>query len=79
MSNQPHPAETPVIAVIGGSGVYDIDGLEDRRWITVESPFGTPSDDIMEGVLDGQRVLFLAAPRPRPQNQPNSPELPRQY
>ena len=44
MSNQPHPAETPVIAVIGGSGVYDIDGLEDRRWIKVESPFGAPSD-----------------------------------
>ncbi len=59
MDDQPHPAETPVIAVIGGSGVYDIDGLEDRRWIKVESPFGAPSDEIMEGVLDGQRVLFL--------------------
>ena len=49
----------PVIGVIGGSGVYDIDGLQDRRWRKVYSPFGDPSDEIMEGILDGQRVLFL--------------------
>ncbi|MGZ0186900.1 MAG: S-methyl-5'-thioadenosine phosphorylase [Alphaproteobacteria bacterium] len=55
-----HEAGTPpVIGVIGGSGVYDIDGLQDRRWRKVNSPFGDPSDEIMEGMLDGQRVLFL--------------------
>lgn len=59
MPGDAHPASSPVIAVIGGSGVYDIDGLEDRRWIKVDSPFGAPSDEIMEGYLDGQRVLFL--------------------
>jgi len=53
------PGTPPVIGVLGGSGVYDIDGLEDRRWRRVWSPFGAPSDEIMEGVLDGQKVLFL--------------------
>lgn len=53
------PGTPPVIGVLGGSGVYDIDGLEERRWRKVASPFGDPSDEIMEGVLDGQRVLFL--------------------
>ncbi len=53
------PGTPPVVGVLGGSGVYDIDGLEERRWRRVWSPFGAPSDEIMEGVLDGQRVLFL--------------------
>ncbi len=53
------PGAPPVIGVIGGSGVYDIDGLTERRWRRVWSPFGQPSDEIMEGLLDGQRVLFL--------------------
>ena len=51
-------AET-VIGVIGGSGVYAIDGLEDAAWTTVESPFGTPSDAILTGRLDGVRMAFL--------------------
>ncbi len=40
-----------MIAVIGGSGIYDIDGLEDATWQAVESPFGTPSDEILTGRL----------------------------
>jgi 5'-methylthioadenosine phosphorylase len=49
----------PVIGVIGGSGVYEIDGLENRRWIRVESPFGEASDELLTGELDGVRLVFL--------------------
>ena len=48
-----------MIAVIGGSGIYDIDGLEDARWQAVETPWGAPSDEILTGVLDGVRMAFL--------------------
>ncbi|MEM8553808.1 MAG: S-methyl-5'-thioadenosine phosphorylase [Pseudomonadota bacterium] len=51
-------AET-VIGVIGGSGVYDIDGLEDATWQSVDSPWGAPSDEILVGVLDGVKMAFL--------------------
>jgi 5'-methylthioadenosine phosphorylase len=47
------------IGVIGGSGIYDIGGLEDGRWETVESPFGAPSDAVRIGVLDGHAIAFL--------------------
>ncbi|MEX2453945.1 MAG: S-methyl-5'-thioadenosine phosphorylase [Rhodospirillaceae bacterium] len=49
----------PVIGVIGGSGVYDIDGLKNTEWRQVVSPFGMPSDELLFGELDGQRVVFL--------------------
>ncbi len=49
----------PLVGVIGGSGVYDIDGLEDVRWVEVETPFGAPSDALLSGALDGQRMVFL--------------------
>ena len=48
-----------MIAVIGGSGIYDIDGLEGAAWRDVESPFGTPSDQILTGSLDGVNMAFL--------------------
>lgn len=48
-----------VIGVIGGSGVYDIDGLEDKQWRKVESSFGEPSDELLFGTLGGQRMVFL--------------------
>jgi 5'-methylthioadenosine phosphorylase len=48
-----------VLGVIGGSGVYDIEGLEDRRWIRVETPWGDPSDALLTGALDGVRLVFL--------------------
>lgn len=54
-----HPGTPPVIGVIGGSGVYDIDGLENTRWEAVESPFGKPSDELLFGELDGQKMVFL--------------------
>ncbi len=50
---------TTVLGIIGGSGVYDIDGLENPQWITVESPFGDPSDDLLVGTLDGVKMVFL--------------------
>lgn len=48
-----------VIGVIGGSGLYEIEGLEDAKWIDVQSPFGTPSDALLHGTLDGVRMVFL--------------------
>lgn len=56
---EPAPGTPPVIGFIGGSGVYDIDGLGDVRWRRVHSPFGVPSDEVMEGTLDGARIVFL--------------------
>ena len=49
----------PVIGVIGGSGVYDIEGLTNKRWQRVDSPFGDASDELLFGDLDGQRMVFL--------------------
>ncbi|WP_170368819.1 S-methyl-5'-thioadenosine phosphorylase [Ruegeria arenilitoris] len=47
------------IAVIGGSGIYDIDGLETPQWVTVETPWGAPSDQILTGTLNGIGMAFL--------------------
>ena len=47
------------IGVIGGSGVYEIEGLEDARWVKVDSPWGAPSDEILTGRLDGVELAFL--------------------
>ncbi len=49
----------PVIGVLGGSGVYDIDGLARKRWVKVDSPFGAPSDELLFGELNGQHMVFL--------------------
>lgn len=53
------PGTPPVIGVIGGSGVYNIDGLENASWQKVSSPFGTPSDELFFGELEGQQLVFL--------------------
>jgi 5'-methylthioadenosine phosphorylase len=50
---------TPVIGLIGGSGLYDIPGLEEREWRRVETPWGAPSDEILFGRLAGVPVRFL--------------------
>ncbi|MEO0391341.1 MAG: S-methyl-5'-thioadenosine phosphorylase [Pseudomonadota bacterium] len=47
------------IAVIGGSGIYDIDGLEGADWVQVDTPWGTPSDQILTGTLNGVPMAFL--------------------
>jgi 5'-methylthioadenosine phosphorylase len=49
----------PVIGLIGGSGLYQIDGITDLRWQRVESPFGEVSDEICLGRLAGIDVAFL--------------------
>ncbi|WP_406721271.1 S-methyl-5'-thioadenosine phosphorylase [Thioclava litoralis] len=48
-----------VIGVIGGSGLYDIAGLEDRQWQSMDTPFGAPSDALLTGWLDGVKMVFL--------------------
>lgn len=48
-----------VIGILGGSGVYDIDGLTGKHWTAVKSPFGMPSDELLFGELDGQKMVFL--------------------
>ncbi len=53
------PGTPPVIGVIGGSGIYEIDGLENTRWQRVESTFGEASDELLFGELDGQQMVFL--------------------
>ena len=54
-------AETskPVIGIIGGSGVYEIEGLSNTRWERVESSFGEASDELFFGELDGLQLVFL--------------------
>jgi len=49
----------PVIGVIGGSGLYDIEGLADPKWVEIASPFGDPSDRLLTGTIEGVRVVFL--------------------
>ena len=48
-----------VVGIIGGSGVYDIEGLSGKRWQRMESPFGEPSDELLFGELNGQPMVFL--------------------
>ena len=48
-----------VLGVVGGSGVYEIDGLEDAEWRRVESPWGAPSDELLFGKLQGVQLVFL--------------------
>jgi 5'-methylthioadenosine phosphorylase len=48
-----------VLGIIGGSGVYDIAGLENARWQRVESPWGEPSDELLFGTFKGVDLVFL--------------------
>jgi 5'-methylthioadenosine phosphorylase len=49
----------PVIGIIGGSGIYEIGGLEGAEWMPVASPFGAPSDAFLVGHLNGLKMVFL--------------------
>jgi 5'-methylthioadenosine phosphorylase len=55
-ASRPEPVK---LAVIGGSGLYDIPGIEDLKEVRVKTPFGTPSDAIVTGRLEGVRCAFL--------------------
>lgn len=47
------------IGIIGGSGLYNIEGIEDVRKVSVRTPFGDPSDQYTTGMLEGKEVVFL--------------------
>jgi len=55
----PDLTQAPGIGVIGGSGLYQIDGLEKPREITLDTPYGKPSDSLMSGLIAGRQVYFL--------------------
>ncbi len=52
-------AKQPVIGVIGGSGLYDIEGLADTKWVKIDTPWGDPSDEFLTGNFQGTKVVFL--------------------
>jgi 5'-methylthioadenosine phosphorylase len=47
------------LGIIGGSGIYEIEGVKNGRWVSVETPFGRPSDQMFTGSLGGLDVVFL--------------------
>jgi 5'-methylthioadenosine phosphorylase len=47
------------IGIIGGSGLYHIEGFTNQKWLTVKTPFGAPSDQLLLGKLAGRDVVFL--------------------
>ena len=48
-----------MIGIVGGTGLYDIDGMTSRAWRKVASPFGEPSDELLFGTIGGRDVVFL--------------------
>jgi 5'-methylthioadenosine phosphorylase len=55
-----NPFSSPAIAIIGGSGLYDWEGLENRRVAELETPFGAPSAPLVAGTWQGRDLVFLA-------------------
>ena len=49
----------PVLGIIGGSGLYDIEEFQNKKWVKMSSPFGEPSDELLFGELDGLEMIFL--------------------
>lgn len=49
----------PKIGIIGGSGLYDIDGVENREWVKIDTPYGEPSDQFLTATIEGIDVVFL--------------------
>lgn len=47
------------VGIIGGSGLYHIEGFTNQKWVKVETPFGAPSDEYLMGQLNGREVVFL--------------------
>src|SRR6478735_8869729 len=47
------------IGIIGGSGLYNIEGFTNQKWVKVKTPFGAPSDELLTGTLAGREVVFL--------------------
>jgi 5'-methylthioadenosine phosphorylase len=53
------PVSEPAIGIVGGSGLYELDGLTDVKWRAIRTPFGPPSDAYCVGRFTGRRVVFL--------------------
>ena len=49
----------PLLGIVGGSGLYDLPGLSDTRWVTVDTPWGAPSDQVFLGRLGDAQLAFL--------------------
>src|ERR1041385_2066328 len=47
------------IGIIGGSGLYHIEGFAGQKWVKIKTPFGSPSDSLLTGKLSGREVVFL--------------------
>ena len=47
------------LGIIGGSGLYSMEGLEDSKWIKIDTPWGNPSDEILQAKLNGKEICFL--------------------
>jgi 5'-methylthioadenosine phosphorylase len=47
------------IGIIGGTGLYNIEGFTNQKWVKVKTPFGAPSDDLLTGKIAGREVVFL--------------------
>lgn len=47
------------IGIIGGSGLYNIEGFAKQKWLKIKTPFGSPSDSLLTGELSGREVVFL--------------------
>jgi len=58
------------IGIIGGSGLYNMDGLTNVTEHRIETPFGAPSEVFALGTLEGRKVAFLARPRQGPPHPP---------
>src|SRR4051812_29123852 len=48
-----------MLGIVGGTGLYDLEGLTDQSWRGLASPFGEPSDELLFGKLGGQPIVFL--------------------
>jgi 5'-methylthioadenosine phosphorylase len=47
------------IGIIGGTGLYNIEGFTNQKWVKIKTPFGKPSDDLLTGKIAGRKVVFL--------------------
>ncbi len=60
MSSAGESAAVAPLGILGGSGLYDIEGFEGREEVHLDTPFGTPSDAFILGTLEGRDVVFLS-------------------
>jgi 5'-methylthioadenosine phosphorylase len=59
MGQRVNGGDASAIGIIGGSGLYEMEGLTDVSTLRMDTPFGDPSDDLLTGLLDGIRMVFL--------------------